>query len=208
MTDQRDAVRRGYDALAEDYLDQRSPATDEIDLLGEFTATLPANARVLDAGCGAGDPVGVALSTDFDVVGLDISRRQLGLTTENVPDAWLCQGDLTSLPFAERVFDGAVAFHSVIHVPTESHSAVYREFGRVIRPGGTLLVTMGAGAWEGSNPDWLDAGAEMRWSFPDLEVSLDHLDDAGFEVREQTVVGDELGGGEWVYVLARRREED
>ena len=205
MTDQRDAVRQGYDALAEEYLDQRSPDADEIALLEEFTENLPANGRVLDAGCGAGDPVASTLATDFDVVGLDISRRQIELAHENVPDAWLLQGDLTQLPFADGGFDGAVAFHSVIHVPTERHAEVYEEFGRVVRPGGHVLMTMGSGAWEGTNPDWLDAGAEMRWSFPDMEVSLGYLDDAGFEALQRKTVGDELGGGEWVYVLARKQ---
>lgn len=207
MTDQRDAVRRGYDDLAEAYLDQRSPEADGTELLEDFTKRLPANGRVLDAGCGAGDPIAAALNTDFEVVGLDISRRQLQLACENVPEARLLQGDLTTLPFAEEVFDGIVAFHSVIHVPTDHHAAVYEEFGRVVRLGGHVLVTVGTGAWEGTNPDWLDAGAEMRWSFPDLEVSLGHLDDAGFEVLERRTVGDQLGGGRWVYVLARKRDD-
>lgn len=206
MTDQRDAVRRGYDVVAEAYLDQRSPDADEIDLLGEFTERLPANARVLDAGCGAGDPVGTTLASDFEVVGLDISRRQLELARGNVPQAWLLQGDLTSLPLAAGAFDGLVAFHSIIHVPTDRHADVYEEFARVVRPGGHVLVTVGPGAWAGTNPDWLDAGGEMRWSFPDLEVSLGHLDDAGFKVLRRETVGDELGGGRWVYVLARRRD--
>lgn len=203
MTDQRDAVRRGYDHLAGAYLDQRSPDPDEIALLDEFGESLHPNASVLDAGCGAGDPVTATLTTDFDVVGLDISREQLRLARGNVPDAEFLQGDLTALPFAAGVFDGLAAFHSIIHVPTERHADVYAEFGRVVRPGGYVLVTAGAGAWEGKNPDWLDAGAEMQWSFPDLEVSLAYLDDAGFEVLRRKTVDDELGEGSWVYVLAR-----
>lgn len=206
MTDQRDAVRRGYDHLAEAYLDQRSSDEDEIALLEDFMDRLPTGARVLDAGCGAGEPVGATLATDLEVVGMDISRRQLELASGNVPNVALAQGDLTNLPLDAGSFDGAVAFHSIIHVPTESHAAVYEEFARVVRPGGHLLATVGPGAWEGTNPDWLDAGAEMRWSFPDLEVSLGHLDDAGFEVQNHVNIGDQLGGGSWEYVLAERVE--
>ena len=205
MTDQRNAVRRGYDEVAETYLDERSPDPEEIELLGKFSDRLPVDGVVLDAGCGAGDPVAATLTTDFGVVGMDISSRQLELAAGLVPGARLLQGDLTTLPFGADAFDGIVAFHSLIHVPTERHAGVYEEFGRVVRPGGHLLVTVGPDAWEGTNPDWLDAGGEMQWSFPDLEVSLGHLGDAGFEVRDHVNVGDELGGS-WEYVLARRRD--
>lgn len=205
MTDQRDAVRRGYDQLAEAYLDERSRDESEMELLAEFADHLPSKATVLDAGCGAGDPVTTALASDFDAVGLDISRRQLELAAENVPDVRILQGDLTALPFADDVFDGIVAFHSIIHVPLERHGDVYREFGRIVRPGGHALVTAGPGAWSGTNPDWLDAGAEMRWSFPDLDVSLDYLDGGGFEVLREEILDDEVGGGRWAYVLVRKR---
>ena len=206
MTDQRNAVRRGYDVVAETYLEERSPEEGEIALLGTFADRVPSDGQVLDAGCGAGDPVTTTLATDFDVVGLDISRRQLDLANEHVPDATLLQGDLSGLPFEAKVFEGIVAFHSVIHVPTESHLAVYEEFSRVVQPGGHVLVTVGPGAWEGTNPDWLETGGEMRWSFPDLEVSLEHLDNAGFEVKDRVNIGDELGDGSWEYVLAQKRD--
>lgn len=206
MTDQRDAVRRGYDDLAEAYLQQRSPDDAELDLLDTFVEHLPSTARVLDAGCGSGDPVTASLASDFGVVGLDISRRQVELARDRVPVARFLQGDLISLPFANATFDGLVAFHSIIHVPTERHAEVYQEFERVLRPGGHILVTIGPGAWEGTNPDWLDAGAEMRWSFPDLETSLDLLSEAGYKILDRTTVGDQLGGGSWVYVLAQKRE--
>jgi len=108
---------------------------------------------------------------------------------------------------ADDAVDALTALHSVIHVPREHHERVFAEFARVLRPCGRLLVTTGVGEWEGENDDWLDSGAEMRWSFHGREASLELLDDAGFDVEDDTVVGDELGdgGGEWLFVTARLR---
>lgn len=202
--DRKRTVRRGYDALAEAYLAERSTGGQEREVAAEFAADLPAGARVLDAGCGAGVPAtAVLLAAGHRVVGLDASREQLRLAGERVPGAARVRGDLGRLPFRDGAFDGLVALHSIIHVAREEHDRVLGEFARVLRPEGRLLVTTGTEAWEGTNPDWLDAGAEMAWSFHGRERTLELLAEAGFAVESETVLGDEMGGGEWLFVRAQ-----
>lgn len=201
-TDQKRAVREGYDRLAEAYDRQRG---NDPDFLDELRERVPADGRVLDAGCGAGRPVAETLAADFDLVGVDLSREQVRTARERAPDAPFLQGDMTRLPLADESVDGVAAYHSVIHVPADEHSAVAREFARVLRPGGPLLMTVGAGEWEGTNDDWLDTGVEMRWSVPGPEDGASMLEDAGFEVRWRRIVDDEMGE-ETGFVLARKPE--
>ncbi|MFC7045032.1 class I SAM-dependent methyltransferase [Halobacteriaceae archaeon GCM10025711] len=202
MTDWKDDVRRGYDELADDYLDRRSDEAPE-GLLADLVEELPDDARVLDAGCGAGLPFTERLDWSFDVVGLDVSRAQLRRARRHVPDASFCEGDMTHLPFADDAFDGVTAFYSVIHVSSEEHPDVFGEFARVLRPGGLALLVVGDVEWEGTNEDWLDADVTMHWSYPDRETSLARLRDAGFTVRWHRAVPDDLGS-EHVFVLAER----
>ncbi|ELZ92880.1 ubiquinone/menaquinone biosynthesis methyltransferase UbiE [Haloferax mucosum ATCC BAA-1512] len=200
MSEQRRAVRDGYDGLADDYLANRSgePAS----VLTALTAHLDSGMRVLDAGCGQGTPVTDTLSSDFDVVGVDFSREQLRLARDHVTDAALVQGDMTHLPVESSAFDAVCAFYSIIHVPVEEHERVFEEFARVLRPGGYLLSTVGDEAWEGSNPDWLDSGIEMQWSFPSIEETNELLTQSGFTVLDTFVVDDRLGS-QYPFVLAR-----
>jgi ubiquinone/menaquinone biosynthesis C-methylase UbiE len=201
-TDQKRTVREGYDRLAEEYDAQRS---DDPDFLDDFRERVPEGGRILDAGCGAGRPVAEILAEDYDLVGLDISREQVRLASERVPDGAFLQGDMTHLPLADESVDGIGAYHSVIHVPTDEHPAVAGEFARVLRPGGHLLLTVGANEWEGANDDWLDTGVEMRWSIPDPEDSASMLEDAGVEVWWRRVVDDQMGD-ETGFVLASKSE--
>jgi ubiquinone/menaquinone biosynthesis C-methylase UbiE len=192
---ERDAVRRAYDELAPDFDAARNDDAASSTLLSAFLDGLPADACVLDAGCGAGQPVlrrAAAATTVADVVGLDFSRGQLSLAADAVPDAPLVQGDMTRLPLATDSVDAAVAYWSLIHVPDADQPAVLAEFARVCRPGGRLLVTEGHGAWRGENPDWLDTGVEMAWDIAGRDATRERLREAGFTVVREVGAGDGL----------------
>lgn len=193
MTDQRERVRDAYDDLAETHFAERSDEPAEASLLDEVRTRLSGGARVLDAGCGQGTPVASGLTRTHDVVGLDFSVEQLALAADVVPRADLVQGDMTDLGFGDDAFDAVCAYHSIIHVPVPDHAAVIGEFARVLRPGGVLLLSSGGTDWAGSNPDWLDSGVEMAWSFPDPEETREMIADAGFELLDWWIVTDRLG---------------
>lgn len=196
----RESVRRGYDELAGAYAASRTGNPATATLRAEFHERLPADARVLDAGCGPGRPVLADLAERVRAVGLDFSRTQLRLAVDNAPDAALAAGDMARLPFARDAFDGIVAFWSLIHVPRGAHPAVVAEFARVLRPGGHLLVLEGTGRWQGSNPDWLDSGVEMTWAMAGADATRAHCHRAGFTITDGWRVPEaldepEAGGG-------------
>ncbi|MFB6234847.1 MAG: class I SAM-dependent methyltransferase [Halopenitus sp.] len=204
-TDRRRAIRRGYDDLADAYAADRSPSAGEQAAFRALQGRLADDAadrpRVLDAGCGAGTPVLAAFQeSPVDAVGVDFSAEQLGMATERGP---VLQGDITALPVDSATMDAVTAFHSTIHVPFEQHEALYREFARVLRPDGWLLASVGGEHWEGTNPDWLDAGAAMHWSFPSLATTKEYLHDAGFSIVEEWMSDDSLSDGEWPFLLCR-----
>lgn len=77
--DFKQTVKQGYNAIADRYLAQRTRDSEDVRLLDDFIERLPANANVLDAGCGAGLPVSQMLSEHFDVTGVDFSEAQIEL---------------------------------------------------------------------------------------------------------------------------------
>lgn len=198
----RDIVREGYDDIAATYAVERDGEGRERDLVAGLADNLPAESRVLDAGCGAGTPAMDVLAADHTVTGLDTSREQLRVARERIPGPRLCRGDLAALPFPADTFDAVVSLHAVIHVPRTEHAAVFAEFERVLEPGGRLLAALGDEQWEGNNEDWLETGTEMAWSFHGRERNRELLTEAGFSVTAVETVDDELGG---VFAFFRAR---
>ncbi|RLN01471.1 class I SAM-dependent methyltransferase [Haloarcula sp. Atlit-7R] len=198
----RDIVREGYDDIAATYATERDGEGRERDLVASLADRLPAESRVLDAGCGAGTLAMDSLAAEHTVTGLDISREQLRTARERVPGPRLCQGDLAALPFPADTFDAVVSLHAVIHVPRAEHAAVFAEFERVLEPGGRLLAALGDEQWAGTNENWLGTDTEMAWSFYGRSRNRELLTEAGFSVTGVETVDDELGG---VFAFFRAR---
>lgn len=206
---QRAAVRDGYDELAATY--RRERGDPEAPVVESFLADLAAGDRLLDAGCGQGTPVLNRLPDRVEGLGVDLSAAMLDLARRRT-DASLIRGDLTGLPITADAVDAVTALHSVIHVPVSEHPAVFREFARVLRPGGRLYLTAATGedGWSGANPDWLGSGALMAWSFPGIDGTRDQLREAGFRVTAERVLDDTVAdddGGAWTHLFARLAEQ-
>lgn len=196
----KDAVRRGYDEIGDAYEAERAPDPDAVAAIEGLLNRFPADGRLLDAGCGHGEPV-LVRAEDVRAFGLDVSAGQVERARANAPSAGLFQGDMTALPVAEEAVDAITAFHSLIHVPMDEHRAVLEELARVLRPGGELLLTEGTGEWSGRHEDWLEGGAAMEWDIAGPERTRSQLRAAGFEVVDEWELVDELAEEEATHAL-------
>jgi len=192
MDDYRSRLRRAWDAVADDYAAKRRADGEDARLVVDLLSDRPADATVLDVGCGDGART-LANMDDVRAVGLDLSARQLELARRNVPTARLLQGEMTALPLADGSVDAVTAYHAVFHVPRECHPDVYAEFARVLRPGGAVLMTVGQGRTDATRRNWLDSGHSMYWSTPGRSATGEQLRDAGFTVDWERLVDDPLG---------------
>jgi len=100
------------------------------------------DALVLDAGAGTGRVARSLLplvGPELRLVCLEPSRRMLRLGRENARRAWWLRGRADPLPFADATFDIVVSLEVIEFTPHPE--GTLRELVRVLRPGGSLLVT-------------------------------------------------------------------
>ena len=186
----RQQVRQSWEEAADAYARNRDPDGEDAALVEELLAALPSEPTVLDVGCGDGKRT-LSRLDGARAVGLDFATRQLELARANVPRAALVQGDMVALPLAENAVDGITAYHAVFHVDRDRHGEVYREFARVLKPGGRVLMTVGTGASETVRNGWM--GTRMYFSTPGRERTEEQLRAAGLAVAWDRYVDDPLG---------------
>jgi SAM-dependent methyltransferase len=121
--------------------------TVDFDRLG-----LRAGERALDLGCGAGRHAFEMYRRGADVIAFDQDADELARVRDlfvamaeagEVPlgaEADVKEGDALSLPFADDEFDRIVAAEILEHVPEDVQ--VIGELARVLRPGGTIALTV------------------------------------------------------------------
>jgi ubiquinone/menaquinone biosynthesis C-methylase UbiE len=97
---------------------------------------------VLDVGCGTGQLTARLREThpDARVVGCDFSRGMLLQAAQRRRRALWVQADAARLPFPASAFDAVVSTEAFHWFPDQD--AALREFFRVVRPGGVLLVAL------------------------------------------------------------------
>jgi SAM-dependent methyltransferase len=95
--------------------------------------------RALDAGCGTGFQTAILLELGYETLGVDLSLGLLGAARRRCAGARLVQGDLAALPWRDETVDLVVSCGSTLSFVEDPGRAV-SEVGRVLRPGGRLLI--------------------------------------------------------------------
>lgn len=98
--------------------------------------------RVLEAGCGTCNLALKIKEKGASVVGLDNSQVALNICREKDLDLEVVLADLTEeLPFADNYFDKITCNNVLYTLPEEAHTSVLKEFKRVLKKGGRIVIS-------------------------------------------------------------------
>jgi SAM-dependent methyltransferase len=139
---QSDAQRmREYDLIGDWYSTDRGRTVGVAEALA-VAAALPAGSRILDVGCGNGVPITEALvNAGYRVAGLDSSTGMLARFLANLPGTPAVRGDARRCPFAGGIFDAAISWGMIFHLPRGDQAMVFASVSRVLKPGAPFLFT-------------------------------------------------------------------
>ncbi len=137
--------------------------------------TVSKNCITLDIGCGTGANLKILEAAGYNVVGLDRSRYALSLTKKKI-NCPLVNGDLYGLPIRGGSVGLIVAMDILEHLEDDLNGI--KEFYRVLRNGGALIVTVPAFKFLGGTQD-IVTGHKRRYSRQEI---LSKIEQGGFEI--------------------------
>jgi SAM-dependent methyltransferase len=196
-------VARGYDAIADRYLERYGASAVRALKLAELCAGLPAGARVLDLGCGAGLPTAQqVVARGFTVTGIDFSAAQIERARRNVPEGQFFVADMTGVELPRDTFDAVAAFYSITHVPRDEHGRLLGRIAGWLKPGGRLIASFGATPVDGCQNDWL--GTTMFFSHHDADTTRQLVHAAGLGIEHAEVVRQDNEDADFLWITARK----
>ncbi|MET9734334.1 methyltransferase domain-containing protein [Streptomyces sp. NPDC006458] len=184
------STRHSYDTVAGRYATEIAGELDRKPLdraLLNTLAELAGDGPVLDIGCGPGHITAHLAGLGARVSGLDLSpgmcavaRRSTGLP--------FAAADMTALPVRSGSLAALLCCYALIHLTEPQRAAAYREFARVLRPGGHALLafhTSDTDTAPGESrrvTDWWDHEVDLTFHFLDPDAETRALAEAGLPV--------------------------
>jgi ubiquinone/menaquinone biosynthesis C-methylase UbiE len=147
------SIYEDYQTTSQNYDSTRVPVGMEIVLgcLGTIGKPL-SELTLLDAGCGTGNYSQALLGSVGRIEAVDLNAGMLAQAAKKL-DAEVQAGriafqeaSIDSLPFGDQSFDAIVINQVIHHLEDEGqqgfprHELVFKEFQRVLKPGGVLLI--------------------------------------------------------------------
>lgn len=149
-------VYESYEKIADWFDEHRSRTLFEKPYLDLAIEYLKPHAKILDLGCGMGEPIAKYFADKgYQLTGIDGSQKMIDMATVRVPNATFIVGDMRECALGEK-FDCVIAWHSFFHLSPDDQRAMFKIFENHMNPGGVLLFTSGPDAAE----VWSDNGGE------------------------------------------------
>lgn len=181
-------VSSSYNILSDEYAAHIYHELDHKPLdrkwLEQFAATIGNSGIICDLGCGPGHVARYLSEQGAQVLGMDLSPRMIELARRLNNGIEFRVGNMAALAVADESWSGIVAFYSIIHILRTQIAGVLREFWRVLRPGGEVLLAFHVGNEIRHFDTLWEQQISLDFIFYEREEIEECLRAAGFEIVE------------------------
>ncbi len=178
-------VRRGYAPVARAYREQLGDelAGKPLDraFLDAFVERVPGT--IADLGCGPGHISSYLAARGASTVGIDLSPAMIAEAAASQPTLAFRVGDMCALPDAPGAYAGIVAFYAIVHLRTAELVEPFREWHRVLVPGGLLAIAFHVGAETVHVDELFGHATSLDFVFHDPDAVSAALVEAGFAIE-------------------------
>ncbi|MGQ3891191.1 class I SAM-dependent DNA methyltransferase [Legionella sp. CNM-4043-24] len=151
---------------------------------------LPPDCKILDVGCGTGEPIAEFLiNSGYTVTGIDASKKMIDRCKQRFPQERWLQADMRTLDLNEK-FHAVIAWHSFFHLPHEDQRSTLKLLASYVYQNGLLIFTSGPEYGE----VWSDNGGhDLYHASLSTEEYEQILNDNNFKVLAHKIRDPECG---------------
>ncbi len=207
-----EATRTSYDRVAgrdaETFFNELAHKPLDRELLTRLVSLVGDLGPICDMGCGPGQIARFLKDHGAHTLGIDLSPGLVAEARRRSPDIAFHTGNMLALEVPDHAWGGIAAFYSIIHLPEDRVGDALREFWRVLRPGGRLLLAFHVGDQVLHRDDWWEQRVALDFHSRPLERIEAALREIGF-VTEESLVRQPYPSEYPIrraYLLARRPE--
>lgn len=151
-------------------------------LLDKFASGFDFESVVCDVGCGPGHITRYLFDKGLNVFGVDISERCIEIARRENPKMRFQVMDMATLDIADESLGGIVSYYSIIHTPKRLVHTLFREFNRVLRKDGKILVVVKKDTTEGYVDELVGFKTPLYFTNFTEEELKDYMRASGFEL--------------------------
>lgn len=139
-----DAIVDLYQENARAWIERREQTLFEKPWLDRFLSiTLAGGQKILDLGCGSGQPIAeYFIAKGCKVTGVDGAKSLIQIARKKFPEHTWIMADMRDLPPLGKIH-GLIAWHSFFHLRPEDQRPMFETFNRLCHPGAALMFTSG-----------------------------------------------------------------
>lgn len=176
-----------YNKAAQKYYDLFHNELDrkqfDIEFIDSYLHLLKTGSFICSAGCGpCGHIENYISQKGFKIYGIDISERCIEIARKNSPGIKFDTGDFSKLNISNDYFDGVMSYYSIIDTPKIYINRILREFYRVLKKNGLILIAVKEGNGEGFRKELLGIKTKIYFSLFTEDELKKYIEDNGFEI--------------------------
>ncbi|MBK7107407.1 MAG: class I SAM-dependent methyltransferase [Ignavibacteriae bacterium] len=179
-------TRKAYNKAAQKYYDlfydELGKKEFDKNIIDEYLSLFNEKSILCSVGCGpCGHIENYIYQKGINIVGIDISEKCIKIAKNKNPKIHFEIGDFSKLKFKQNYFDGIISYYSIIDTPKKYLQNVFKEFNRVLKKNGYLLIVTKEGNSEGYEEELLDIKSKIYYSLFSMEEIQSALESSGFK---------------------------
>ena len=214
--DKRNSVKKDYDLIADQYIEEYGTELEDIDLINKFESYLEKNSTLIDLGGGSGKLTNYFNEKGYKATCYDFSESMKKYAEKTYLNIQFILDDIINIKnhFNENSIDGIIAMYSLFHIPKENIEQLFKDINSILSNNGLFCFSLQLGNGEEfvDEPYLKENGKNVLYmNYLSKNEIYDLLNKSNFNIiyeNEKHETGDNAigkNGNDSIYIIARKK---